>query len=199
MDIGRERIVAVRDWTDEECLNMINNKKCGTEEVLYRVGLAAALVAAAGCLLWQWAPKELHDWWHRYSFCVMYRFTGFLCPGCGGTRAFTALLQGHVWESFLYHPLVIYGVVWYVCFMGSHTLAWVSGWLRRRKGHGAVDGVAMWPESLPWYLRICGMKWKNQYLTVALALLVGNFIIKNLIHLITGVDVLAWLGQQFAA
>ncbi len=150
---------------------MIKTRTCGTEEVLYRVGLAAALVAAAGCLLWQWAPQGLHDWWHRYSFCVIYRFTGFLCPGCGGTRAFTALLQGHLWESFLYHPLVIYGVGLYVCFMGSHTLAR--------------------------FMRMRGMKWKNGYLTMALVLLVGNFIIKNLIHLITGVDVLAWLGQQF--
>ncbi len=150
----------------------MKNRKCGTEEVLYRVGLAAALVAAAGCLLWQWAPVGVRDWWHRFSFCVIYRLTGFLCPGCGGTRAFTALLRGHFWESFLYHPLVPYGVGWYVCFMGSHTLAR--------------------------FTPVGGMKWKNGYLVTALVLLTGNFIIKNLIHLITGVDVLAWLGQQFA-
>ena len=157
----------------------MKKKECGTEDVLYRVGLAAALVAVAGCLLWQWVPAWIHEWWHRFSFCVVYRFTGFFCPGCGGTRAVTALLQGHLWESFLYHPLVPYGVGWYVCFMGSHTLAWIGGWL-------------------PWHNSMRGMKWKDQYLTVALVLLVGNFIIKNLIHLITGVDVLAWLGQQFS-
>ena len=157
----------------------MKKKVCGTEEVLYRIGLAAALVAAAGCLLWRWLPEEIHDWCHRFSFCVIYRSTGYLCPGCGGTRAWKALLQGHLWESFLYHPLVSYGVGWYVCFMGSHTLARVAGWL-------------------PWRIVIRSMKWKDQYLTVALVLLAGNFIIKNLIHLITGMDVLAWLGQRFA-
>ena len=150
----------------------MKKKVCGTEEVLYRIGLAAALVAAAGCLLWRWLPEEIHDWCHRFSFCVIYRSTGYLCPGCGGTRALKALLQGHLWESFLYHPLVVYGVGWYVCFMGSHTLARIGKWHH-------------------------GMKWNNGYLVAALALLAGNFIIKNLIHLITGVDVLAWLGQQF--
>ena len=167
---------------------MIKNKKCGTEEVLYRVGLAAALVAAAGCLLWQWAPEWLHDWWHRYSFCVIYRLTGFLCPGCGGARAWMALLQGHVWESFLYHPLVIYGVGWYVLFMVSHTLARIGRGMSSR-GNFHHEYKLWWPDS--------GMKWKNGYLTVAVVLLVGNFIIKNLIHLITGVDVLAWLGHRF--
>ncbi len=184
---------------------MIKERTCGTEDVLYRVGLAAALVAAAGCLLWQWAPQGLHDWWERYSFCVIYRFTGFVCPGCGGTRAFRALLQGHVWESFLYHPLVLYGMVLYVCFMGSHTLARVSRWLCARRNQAAGDageGLSLdrgSSDPLPWYLRMGGMKWKNGYLTTAVILLVGNFIIKNMIHLITGTDVLARLGQYFGA
>lgn len=177
----------------------MKKKVCGTEEVLYRIGLAAALVAAAGCLLWQWAPAWVHDWWHRYSFCVIYRLTGFLCPGCGGTRALKALLQGRCLESFLYHPLVIYGVGWYVCFMGSHTLTLVSRWLHGCKNHGERDVVVVSSGQLSWYLRIRGMKWNNGYLVAALVLLAGNFIIKNLIHLITGVDVLAWLGRQFAA
>ena len=150
----------------------MKKRECGTEEILYRVGLAAALVAVAGCLLWQWAPEGVHDWWQRYSFCVIYRFTGYLCPGCGGTRALTALMQGHLWESFLYHPLVLYGVVLYVCFMGSHMLAKCSG-------------------------RLTAMKWKNGYAYGAIALLVGNFIIKNVIHLITGMDVLTELGHLF--
>ena len=175
---------------------MMKKRECGTEEILYRVGLAAARVAAAGCLLWRWAPPEALDWLERYSFCVVYRFTGFLCPGCGGTRALKALLHGHLLESFLYHPLVLYGVVLYVCFMGSHTLARVSNWLCERRSK-VINGVAesLVPDPLPWYLRICGMKWNNGYLTVAIVLLVGNFIIKNVIHLLTGMDVLARLGQ----
>ena len=163
----------------------MKKKECGTEGVLYRVGLAAA-----GCLLWHCASDSVRDWWYQYSFCVIYRFTGYLCPGCGGTRALMALLRGHVWESFLYHPLVIYGVGMYVIFMGSHTLAWIGRRMTDREKARSARGL-WWPVS--------GMKWKNGYLIAALVLLVGNFMIKNLIHLITGVDVLAWLGQQFAA
>ncbi len=150
----------------------------GTEEVLYRFGLAAALVAVAGCLLWQLAPQGLHDWWKQYSFCMLYRFTGFTCPGCGGTRAFAALLQGRLIESFLYHPLVLYGGMWYLCFMGSHTMAWIG-----RKVSPSCS--------------LRGMKWKNGYVITAVILLAANFIIKNLIHLMTGADVLAVLGQWF--
>lgn len=169
----------------------MKKRECGTEETLYRIGLAAALVAAAGCLLWQWVPRELRDWLERYSFCVIYRFTGFICPGCGGTRALTALLQGHVLESILYHPLVLYGVVLYVCFMGSHTLAKMDAWLtvRCEKAQQVGSQNGRW--------RMAGMKWKNGYVYGAVALLLGNFIIKNLIHLITGMDVLAELGQLF--
>ncbi len=46
----------------------------------------------------------------RYMFCPMYAFTGILCPGCGGTRAALALLQGKVWLSLRCNPTVI-GIV----------------------------------------------------------------------------------------
>ena len=89
---------------------MTNKKDIGTEEVLYRLGLAAALTAAAVCMFLRMAPPEVREWLERYSFCVIYRLTGFTCPGCGGTRAFEELLKGHVARSFLYHPLVPCGL-----------------------------------------------------------------------------------------
>ena len=45
----------------------------------------------------------------KYLFpCVLHSLTGLYCPGCGGTRAITALLHGQILNSFLYHPVVLY-------------------------------------------------------------------------------------------
>ena len=41
--------------------------------------------------------------------CLFHLATGYYCPGCGGTRAITALLHGQLFRSFLYHPVVLYG------------------------------------------------------------------------------------------
>ena len=40
--------------------------------------------------------------------CIFHELTGYYCPGCGGTRAFLALITGHPILSFLYNPAVIY-------------------------------------------------------------------------------------------
>lgn len=166
-------------------MQSMNKQNIGTEEVLYRLGLVAALVAVTIFLAGKYAdenarwtyisamtggPGELRQWLERYSFCVIYRFTGFTCPGCGGTRALSALFHGRVLLSFLYHPLVLYGSILYIAFMSSHTLAKI------------FPGFS-----------IRGMKWKNAYLIIAIALLIGNVVIKNMIYLLTGIDVLAAL------
>ena len=59
-------------------------------------------MAAAGCLLYRF-PPEL---WHFYPVCPIYTYTGLLCPGCGGTRAFAALVHGHLAEAFHWNPLL---------------------------------------------------------------------------------------------
>ena len=56
-----------------------------------------------------------------------FRFvTGYYCPGCGGTRAVRALLQGRFAASFLYHPFVLYCVVIAGIFMISNTIQIVT-------------------------------------------------------------------------
>ncbi len=172
--------------------NQKQTREPGTEETLYRVGLVAALVAATGLLVYKLGPQELRDFLHRYSFCVIYRFTGFYCPGCGGTRAIEELLRGNLIASFLYHPLAAYGILLYLAFMLSHTAARLAASIerrRKRKG-GAVpleDGA----------VRFHGLKWRTWYVTAAVVLLIANFAVKNILHLATGADVLAQLDQRF--
>jgi len=40
------------------------------------------------------------------SLCLFKRLTGFPCPSCGFARGGLCLLQGHIWQAWLYNPLV---------------------------------------------------------------------------------------------
>ena len=66
------------------------------------VVLGAVLALAAAALFYHFHPA--------FPFplsCAVYEFTGFYCPGCGGTRAAICLLRGRVWTAFKYNPGVV--------------------------------------------------------------------------------------------
>ena len=88
--------------------------------------------------------------------CLLRTFTGYYCPGCGGTRAVYALLHLHLWRSFCYHPMVPYAAAVYIWFMFSHTV-----------------------EKLSHYKLRIGMKWNPIWLWIALAILLLNVLIKD--------------------
>ncbi len=69
----------------------------------------AALGAAAGVLavLYRFPPERFS----LYPACPFHQVTGLLCPGCGGTRALSALLHGRVGESLALNPLVAAGIL----------------------------------------------------------------------------------------
>lgn len=100
--------------------------------------------------------------------CMIHTFTGYYCPGCGGTRAVHALFSGNLLRSFLYHPAVLYIAVFGTWFMVSQTV--------QRLSRGKI--------------RIA-MHFRTGYLWVALGLIVVNFLIKNLALLIFHVDLMA--------
>jgi hypothetical protein len=63
--------------------------------------------------------------------CPFKAITGIPCPGCGGTRAFIALLHGHIWEAITINPLsvllilcLLVAPVWVFvdCLRGTKTL-----------------------------------------------------------------------------
>jgi len=62
--------------------------------------VAALLVAAA--LLLRFPPEQ----YAFYPQCPIHHFLGFLCPGCGATRALAALLHGHIAEAMQLNGLV---------------------------------------------------------------------------------------------
>lgn len=93
----------------------IHTHKLGsTDRLLYGFGLAALGIAIAAVLLYFCTGINLLSLKYR---CMFNKITGYCCPGCGGTRAFRALLRGEIIKSLYDYPPLIYAVVVYVIFM----------------------------------------------------------------------------------
>lgn len=133
------------------------------EDGLYYIGLIFLVLAGVGIFLLKVLLPEVKV---PQPACFFWKYLGIYCPGCGGTRSLIAFLQGRFVESLWYHPLIVYGAVLYFGFMVSHTLAGLH-----------LFGLK-------------GMKFRAGYLYGALALVVINFILKNVLKFCFGIVML---------
>ncbi len=141
---------------------MKNNKEITVEAVLFKVGIIGLIVLLALMLADHYFPVQMG----RIKLpCMFNVITGYYCPGCGGTRAFKALLGGHVIRSFMYNPTVLYGVGLYVWFMGSHILERVT------KG------------------KVKGLRYRHVYLWLIVVILVVNCVVRNLLLVRYGIRI----------
>lgn len=101
--------------------------------------------------------------------CLFHRVTGYYCPGCGGTRAVRALLAFRIADSIRYHPIVPYGALLGGWFMVSQTI--------ERLSRGRVQ---------------IGMRCRNIYLWIAVAILAVNVLVKNLLLGVWQIDLLSY-------
>lgn len=99
--------------------------------------------------------------------CIFLELTGYYCPGCGGTRACAALFQGKIVKSFLCHPVVVYTAAVFAWYMISHTLEYLT------RGRLAV-----------------GMRYRDLYLYLAAAIILIQWVVRNLLKLVWGIDIL---------
>ena len=99
-----------------------------TDKVLYRLGIFLFMAGIIISILQNW---EVINFSQLLYPCLFHRITGLYCPGCGGTRAFTSLLQGDFISCFVYHPFVFYCFVMYVLYMASHTLQKICIWKKK--------------------------------------------------------------------
>lgn len=76
-----------------------------TKQELVTLGLLLALGAAAAVVLLLAPPGSPHSKW--LPKCMFYQWTGLYCPGCGATRAFSALLHGDIRSSLHNNILLI--------------------------------------------------------------------------------------------
>ena len=115
-----------------------------TEKRLYILGWTAIFIGFVMIVLMNVVQFDFLELVPPCGFRFM---TGFYCPGCGGTRAVRALLQGKILLSFLYHPFVLYCVTIAGVFMMTNTLQllgknrWKIG-LKYRHGY-LYGGVAV--------------------------------------------------------
>lgn len=129
---------------------------------MYCIGWCCTGALVLFLVLYQQRPEGFTG----LSACIFWRMTGFYCPGCGGTRAVLALMQGRVLRSLAYHPFVPYSFLTGGWFMVSQTIQRLSG------------------GRLP-----IGMKYRDIYLWLALGIVLAGCILKNVL-LLWGIDLL---------
>ena len=84
-------------------MNLFERRK----KELLTLGLLLVLGAAACVVLLLAPPGSPKSKW--LPKCIFYQWTGLYCPGCGATRAFSALLHGDIKASLHDNLLLIPG------------------------------------------------------------------------------------------
>lgn len=93
------------------------------DDIFYKLGIAVLVAVLAAVLLYICCGNNVL---YTVKFpCMFKALTGLYCPGCGGTRAARSLLKGDIWQSFINHPVVLYGSIVYSefmvrCFLRKH-------------------------------------------------------------------------------
>lgn len=126
------------------------------KEVEFAVWTAGALLGfftAAVLLLIYYRPSVFA--YMTYD-CFVRTYSGIICPGCGGTRAFFTFLQGRFVASFCYHPVVPYMGIIYIVFMFRGLLHFFS------KGNYSF------------------MKFRMMYIYIGIAITILQFLVKNI-------------------
>ena len=132
-------------------------KKESERKSLYKIGWIFLILGSILTIL----VKAFHIQLGAFLLpCLVHKYTGLYCPGCGGTRAFSFLMEGHFLKSLYYHP-VVYGVVIYLWFMISNTIEILS------KGRCKI-----------------GMFYRDRYIHIAVIIIILNFVIKNAVLII---------------
>lgn len=138
-----------------------NTKQSTLEDRLFKAGL---VILAVGCSAVALYFRVILTYFEMPP-CVFSTYLKMYCPGCGGTRAVEALLQGHLLESVWCHPIVLYTMLVFGGFMLTQGM--------ERLGIG----------------RVRGWKYHDWHLFGAVIVLVCNFLIKNLLRWIWGITI----------
>lgn len=129
---------------------------------VFLIFLALFLAFFAGYHMFHWQIA-----YHLLPGCLFHEFFHLYCPGCGGTRAVDALLQGKFLHSLLYNPFILYTALVFVYYYIA------AGYTFLVKRDGKI------------YYKI-----SNWILFFAPVLIIGYFVLRNLLLVYFHIDFL---------
>lgn len=135
--------------------------------IFYKMGIVILLFLVAASILQNTGLVNLTDLLYP---CLFHQISGLYCPGCGGTRAVKALIEGHFIDCFFYHPFVFYCAVMYLLFMGSHTIEKIYSLAAKNKSSHKKPFVR-------------GLNFKVSYVYIGIIIILVQWMIKNAIVL----------------
>lgn len=109
----------------------INRKLGDIDKVFYVLGL---IIIGVGIILMLLFFSTGINVLLLYPPCTFHEITGLSCPGCGGTRAFIALLHGDIMKCIYYYPPLLYSITVYILFMARCTLYVFFGFKKSHNG-----------------------------------------------------------------
>ena len=130
-------------------------KKYTVDDILFILGWLLFLPLAVLVIFYNFGWVRPTEW---LPPCLFRFVTGLPCPGCGGTRAFAAVLRGDLIHAFFYHPVVPFCYVLYIVFMATQTIERI---LRKAAN-----------------LRFHGLSFRLEYVYAAVLLILVQWIIK---------------------
>lgn len=93
---------------------MGSTRKIRVDDFFYQAG---KVIWFPFCIAGFWFANYGYGKYSSLTECAVKKRCGLPCPGCGGTRAFYYLFQGEFVKSFLYNPVIAYGILAYFHFM----------------------------------------------------------------------------------
>ena len=136
-------------------------RKHSVNDILFFVGWLLLIPFTILALLYNIGWIRPAEW---LPPCLFHFVTGLPCPGCGGTRAFAAILRGDLIHAFFYHPVVPFCSVLYVVFMVTQTIERI---LRKTAN-----------------VRFHGLSFRLEYVYVAVLLILVQWIIKIVVAIV---------------
>lgn len=104
-------------------------RKLSSNQICYRISLALLPIMLGLSLLYQagiFIPTKI------FPPCMFHALTGFSCPGCGSTRAVSALFRFDLLTSLKLQPAIFYCALVYTAFVLSHTLALLINGIKKK-------------------------------------------------------------------